>query len=246
MTTRRKFISKPDKEDEHLGPAMRELTALQRNFVKAYILSPTAHGTDIARTAGYAGNNKTMSVTAYHTSHNPKVLAAIREELEKSFSADAAVGRRVLLEVALDKEHPQQIKAAEALLNRGGFPATSAQKIHVTHSDLTGPAMIERITALCLELSLDPQKLLGSNVGQGSHPGNGTTIEGETIEGEVVAAPAVRASRYIQRMMVPEYERVGWVAPPDSVRDHSAEDLVEIVWKHAAEPRMPDTRPIPS
>ena len=86
------------------------------------------------------------------------------KSLDKRFRSDAVIGRSVLMEIALDKEHPQQrLKAATALLDRGGFHSMSEQRISVEHHNLTGDAMIERIKALALELGMDATKLIGSN-----------------------------------------------------------------------------------
>ena len=90
------------------------------------------------------------------------MLAAIREELDKRFRSDAVIGRSVLMEIALDKEHPQRLKAAAHCSTRR-LPQHERQRITVDHHDLTGEAMIERIKALALELGMDATKLIGSN-----------------------------------------------------------------------------------
>jgi hypothetical protein len=41
---------------------------------------------------------------------------------------------------------------------------TTEQRIKVEHTDMSGEAMIERITKLALQLGMDPQQLLGSSV----------------------------------------------------------------------------------
>ena len=158
--------AKPDDDDSDLGPAMRQLTEKQRKFVQIYVEQPMRNGASTAAAAGYSTGGKSgvgVRFEAYRLLRTERVLAAIREELDKRFRSDAVIGRSVLMEIALDKEHPQRLKAATALLDRGGFHSMSEQRISVEHHNLTGDAMIERIKALALELGMDATKLIGSN-----------------------------------------------------------------------------------
>jgi phage terminase small subunit len=231
----------PD-DDSDLGPCMRALPERQRLFVRLYIEQPTRDGAHIAAAAGYSSNGKSgIRVEAHRLLHSEKVLAAIREQLDKGFRTDAVIGRAVLLEIALDKEHPQRLKAATALLDRGGFHSMSEQRISVTHTDMSGEAMTERIKMLAAELGMDPARLLGHSAGTNAAP-QMKVIEHEP---EAVAVPAApHAMRYIERRMLPEYLKAGWTPGPDSVRDRSDDDQVEIVWTAPGEPIMPDTRPM--
>jgi hypothetical protein len=154
----------PDDDDSDLGPAMRELSEKQRRFVQIYLEQPLRSGASVAA-AGYKSGTNGIRVEAVRQLRNERVLRAIREELDKRFRSDAVIGRAVLMEIALDKEHPQRLKAATALLDRGGFHSMSEQRITVDHQDMTGDAMRERITALCQELAIDPARLLGHNAG---------------------------------------------------------------------------------
>ena len=179
---------------------------------------------------------------------NERVLAALREEVDKRFRSDTVIARGVLLEIALDPQHPAvaRLKAATALLDRGGFHSMSEQRITVDHRDMTGDAMIERIKALAVELGVDATKLLGSNA-TAVPTENGITIEGETVEAEAEAAPvtpAVRISRYASARMLQGYLAVGWQSRHDPAQTNA--DLVEVTWAHEREPVMPDTRPLTS
>ena len=91
--------------------------------------------------------------------------------MEKRFRAHAALGLRVLVEVAKDPNHPRRVQAAEALLNRGGFAHQSEQRIRVEHTDVTAATMTARIRELAQKHGLDASRLIGSNV-----------IEGEVVE----------------------------------------------------------------
>jgi hypothetical protein len=114
-------------------------------------------------------------------------VKAITEEIERQFRTKAALGLSVLIDVAEDKDHPQRIRAAEALLNRGGFHAMTEQTIKVEHRDMTGTAMLERIRALAGKHGLDPASLIGGN----------TVIEGEVValEDQRDEPPAVEGEK---------------------------------------------------
>jgi phage terminase small subunit len=231
----------PD-DDGDLGPCMRALPERQRRFVRLYIEQPTRSGAAIAAAAGYSNNGKSgIKVEAHRLLHSEKVLAAIREQLDKGFRTDAVIGRAVLLEIALDKENPQRLKAATALLDRGGFYSMSEQRISVTHLDMTSEAMTERIKHLAAELGLDPARLLGHSAGTNAAP-QMKVIEHVPAAVAVPAAP--NAMRYVARAMVPEFLKAGWTPGPDSVRDHRDDDQVEVIWTGAGEPILPDTRPM--
>jgi phage terminase small subunit len=232
----------PEDDDSDLGPCMRELSEKQRRFVQIYLEQPLRSGASVAVAAGYKSGTNCTRVEAFRQLRNERVLRAIREELDKRFRSDAVIGRAVLMEIALDKEHPQRLKAATALLDRGGFHSMSEQRITVDHRDLTGEAMRERITALALELNIDPMKLLGHNGTGEIAPAENMTIEGETVEAEAVtapAAPAPRVMRYVPHAMLSEYSV--WQAQHTARNDA---DLVEVTWAHEREPVMPDTRPM--
>jgi phage terminase small subunit len=154
----------PPDDAEDCGPAMQALNPKQRAFVRAYIDYPLVTATQAARMAGYSDASEACKVKAHYNLHSPRVIAALNEELDRRFRVDAVIGRKVLLEIATDKDHPRRLQAAEALLNRGGFGVTTEQRIKVEHTDMSGEAMIERITKLALQLGMDPQQLLGSSV----------------------------------------------------------------------------------
>ena len=104
-----------------------------------------------------------MRVRSHRLLHSERVLKAINEELDRRFRADTIVARHVRPEIAGSAAHPAaaRLRAAEALLNRGGFAAE--QKIKVEHTDTSSEAMVEKIKRLAIELKLDPAALLGGN-----------------------------------------------------------------------------------
>jgi hypothetical protein len=241
-------------DDEHLGPHMRALTEIRRRFVQIYIERPTASVTAICRAAGYSTGGKSgvgIRTEAVRLLKNEKVLRAINEQLEKSFRGDAPIGRAVLLEIALDKEHPQRLRAAEALLGRAGFPLLTEQKISVTHTDLTSEGMIERIKQLALELGVDATKLIGHSNGHAAAEAPAITIEAEAVDADATSDLSAQASapcvmRYVARAMVGEYEKAGWQAPHPPQNERDDRDMIEMIWPSESEPRLPDTRPMTS
>jgi hypothetical protein len=186
---------------------------------------------DLARARGRA-----------ETTRQHQMNEALAEQLEKAFRGDGPIGRGVLLEIALDKNHPQRLKAAEALLGRAGFPLLTEQRVHVTHTDLTSEGMIERIKQLAIELGVDATKLLGHNGHAATAEAPAITIEAEAVD--VPAPPAPRVTRYVLRQMVPEYLRVGWQAPHGPEQDRDDRDMIEMIWPGETEPKLPDTRPM--
>src|SRR3954453_12346600 len=67
--------------DESWEPAMAELNPKQRAFVLGYVCQTNADATAAARLAGYEsnGSDQSIRVTGFRLTHDPKVLAAIRE-----------------------------------------------------------------------------------------------------------------------------------------------------------------------
>jgi Terminase small subunit len=236
----------PD-DDGDFGPAMQRINERQRKFVQIYIERPLSTATAAAKAAGYVGSDKGLNVQAHRLLQSEPVLAAIREEIDKHFRSDAVLGRHILVEIATDKTHPQRLKAALALLDRGGFGSISEQRISVTHLDMTSEAMTDRIKMLAAELGLDPARLLGHSAGTNAQPMK--VIEHEAQQeadatSDMEKCAMAHVMRYVPRAMMPEYLKVGWVSGPDSVRDHRDDDQVEIIWTGAGEPIIPDTRPM--
>jgi phage terminase small subunit len=154
---------KPPANLDSYGPAMRVLTPLQRAFVEAWVENPVINGRQAALRAGYSGHKGAERVQAHMNLRNERVLAAIREETDKRLRSCAPLGAAVLVEIVNNPDHPKRLKAAELLLNHGGFHTMHEQRIKVEHSDLTGEAMVERIRQFAVALGMDPQQVLGVN-----------------------------------------------------------------------------------
>ena len=156
-------MTAPPEDEESYGPAMRALTPKQRAFVIQYIENPLMSASTAAKLAGYANVGSTVRVKTFENLRKEKIIRAINEELDKRFRTSAIVGHAVLIEIALDKDHPKRLQAAEALLSRGCFHVLHEQRVRVEHVDMTSEAMVERITKLAQRLDMDPVLLLGND-----------------------------------------------------------------------------------
>jgi hypothetical protein len=177
-----------------LGPAMLELSERQRNFVLAYCAFPQASGQDLARMAGYESNcgkdgSQNWRSTASRMLRSPPILAAIHECLTKTYRGrGAAIAQDVMLTIAQDKKHKDQLKAAAMLADRGGFGAFMESKVTIEHRDQTSEALIARITLLARRLGIEPDRLLGTSMQKTETP-----VIVETIDGHAEPADRGRA-----------------------------------------------------
>ena len=122
-------IETPDQSS--LGPAMRELTEKQQRFVIA-LVEIGGNQTKAAALAGYSQAGRMHSTLATLNMRNEKVIAAIKEEADKRLRAGTLLASSVLIEIAGNSMHKDQLKAATELLNRGGL--MTVQKIEIAHT----------------------------------------------------------------------------------------------------------------
>lgn len=82
--------------------------------------------------------------------HNPKVLAALKEEMGKRIALGAIVGIYGLQAIATDPDHKDHLKACVALADRGGYSPIVQQNIKVdhTHTDRTGADLMKHLREL--------------------------------------------------------------------------------------------------
>ena len=148
--------------DEGLGPAMRDLTVMQRRFVIALVTDSRANGSTAAAAAGYAGDAKKMAEIGSRLRHHPKVVAAIHEEALKRLLGARLLATGVVVEIAADQtvRAADRLKAAEMILNRTGIIEETRTEMVVTHKH--DPADVTKeIIAMAKQLNLDPRALLG-------------------------------------------------------------------------------------
>jgi phage terminase small subunit len=120
-----------------LGPAMRELTEMQRAFVRALVIAKPGHGalTRAARTAGYGKNSKpaTLSKHAHDLCRNPKIIAAINEEAKKVIrGVGHAEAATAVMNMVRDPSHRDHARAVDMILSRAD-PAETRHSVDVTH-----------------------------------------------------------------------------------------------------------------
>lgn len=148
-------------DQDNLGPAMRELTALQQRFVIALLECGGTNESKAARMAGYGGGDETCRVVGFNNIRKPHVLAALREEADKRLHSGAILAASVMVEIAMDRDHKDRYKAADNLLNRAGLVIQTQHKI-IVDDQRTDQEVIARVRMLATELKIDPKKLLES------------------------------------------------------------------------------------
>jgi hypothetical protein len=143
-----------------LGPAMRELNEMQREFVVAYLTGKPGHGakTAAARRAGYTG--KRLTNHAHDLCRNPKIIAAINEESKKYIrGAGHAEAVAAVMNLVRDPEHRDHARALDMVLSRAD-PAISKHSLDVTHRvEDPDRAALEELRAL-RQLGTAREKLL--------------------------------------------------------------------------------------
>ena len=120
--------------------------------------------TRCAAAAGYSAGpegSSALRVTAHRLAHDEKIQAAIQEEARRRMKAGSIMAASVLLNIAGNPAHKDQLKAATQLLDRSGLHALSEHKVTVENTPADEKAMVARITELAKKLDIDPKKLLG-------------------------------------------------------------------------------------
>lgn len=175
--------------DEELGPAMASLNGRQREFVRAWVAlgyQGIKDAGEAARKAGYVDSGTgAIRVIGHRLAHDPRVQAAILEVSKKEAVLGAAsVGLPVVIEIALNKKlkPDTRLRAAGMLLNRGGMPEMTEQKITVEHK-ADSSQLAEFARQLADELQIDRKKLLGWE-GMAAK-----VVEAEVVEPAAAAPP---------------------------------------------------------
>ena len=145
-----------------LGPAMRDLSALQRRFVLSLITGKPGHGalTAAAKRAGYNMKGATLSKHAHDLSRNPKIIAAINEEAKKFIRGSGhAEAVAAVMNMIRDPSHRDHARAVGMVLERADA-AVSKHSLDVTHRvEDPDRAALEELKAL-RQLGTPRQKLL--------------------------------------------------------------------------------------
>lgn len=144
------------------GPAMKALSPQYRAFVLALCTTAGGKAAEAARQAGYVDNhNGSIKVQGMRVKHKPEVQAAIREVCLQRITLDLPVLVDNLFNVATNTQHKDQVKAALALINRGGLPDVTERNININVT-VSKEEKVAEIRAMAEEMGLDPEKLLGN------------------------------------------------------------------------------------
>jgi phage terminase small subunit len=153
-------------DERGLGPAMAALTEKQRRFVLELWHGPVGYGSAVraARAAGYSGNKPTLCVRATQLLQSASVQAALREIGGKHIRIEAFEAIKTTAQIARDINHKDCLKAALALLDRGGFAAETHHTITVEHVDHDAEAVGELRTLKSLGVVRERlEELFGKN-----------------------------------------------------------------------------------
>lgn len=135
-------------------PALEKLTPKQKRFVLAY-LETNASVAECARVAGY--------LDPYHAGYQAMRLEHVRkaldEEATKRLRGGAALGTKVLVEIAETTDHKDRLKAATQLIAHAGLAPVMEQKITVEKTDLTAEAVRAEIQRLMARIPEAPKLL---------------------------------------------------------------------------------------
>lgn len=107
---------------------------------------PACISSAAARAAGYAPTSPAAArVRAHELLRNPKVLAALRDEITRKLNAAAALGVSVLIELAQSGPPQVRLSAAKELVDRGFGPVVSrSANLHA----VSGPSIEDLLNEL--------------------------------------------------------------------------------------------------
>jgi len=144
-----------------LGSALDSLSPLMRAFVIAKVQTGLSNAR-CAGLAGYTGSAETLKATGYRVAHDPRVQAALHEQLSLAMRSSAATAVRVLEDVASDPkaENKDRLRAAGMILDRAGLQSVTESKVTVEHR--SDQEKVDQIVELARRVGLDPRPLLGN------------------------------------------------------------------------------------
>lgn len=136
-----------------------DLTPRQRNFVKHYITLGGVNAAQAATLAGYSNGDaggRGSAIAAYRLLRNPAILAEIRVQAEKRLQSNVGMAAQIIEDLARNaKNEGVKLKAAEALLDRGGMmmATISRHEVAVIHKR-SDDELRARVEQLAKELGL--------------------------------------------------------------------------------------------
>jgi hypothetical protein len=135
VTSRGKYLLKfPDEGEE--GPCMARLLPRQKNFVCEFVQNGGRNASEAYRRAGYECQPLDVAKRASELLHTEKIQLAIREHTEKQIASHGPMAVGTLISVLNNPtlKPADHMKAAEMLLDRGGYHAKTERKVSVSHS----------------------------------------------------------------------------------------------------------------
>lgn len=132
----------------------QELTAQERTFVEIFL------GLRDYKVAGAACG--LSGVEAWNLAHTPKMQVAILEAARKTMRAGTAAATKLLLETVEDEgvDRKDRLKAALAVLDRGGIPAVSRTEVQPTAGTLADAALVGFAGALLARFARVPERVV--------------------------------------------------------------------------------------
>lgn len=153
----------PDEKDLSIGHAMRALTNKQRDFVRIFVAQG---GRNASRAYAEAypdsKSEKAHSVESHRLIHSNHIILAIREEADKRIRTGALLGASVLMEIADNPMHKDQLKAATELLNRSGLIVATQHHV-VVEDKRTEKEIRDTILRLAEKNKIDVDGILGKD-----------------------------------------------------------------------------------
>lgn len=166
-----------------MGPALAALTGRQRQFVEAFA--------DVRsyKVAGAAAGMTGMQ--AYEFAHSAGGQAAILEVVRKGMRVGTAAATKLLIDTIEDEkvDRKDRLKAALAVLDRGGVPSVTEQKIEVTRP-MSREDKLRLLVDYAKVTGQDPRELIGNLAD--SDPRDVRVLDAvpiEKVSGVVVAPP---------------------------------------------------------
>jgi hypothetical protein len=125
-------------EVEAVGPAMQILNERQQRFVRLQFEDSPFKGDGQyvywAKTAGYAGDERTLQATAGRLMADARIRAAIDEESRRHPHVLAPLAYSALRKLLQDPKHPQHVRAIGMVIERVS-PIQTSHEITVHHSE---------------------------------------------------------------------------------------------------------------
>lgn len=136
------------------GPAMSALNPRQRAFVIAYNNAGGNNATEAGRTAGYK-NGTGLRQSVHALLHDPKIQAAVREDISARFTEDLPDTKAALDKIARAETHPKHFDAIKLKLHQGGLIERTAVDHNVTVT-LSFEQKLEQVKVLAELCGDDP------------------------------------------------------------------------------------------